>query len=482
MKKELIKRFAAVVYFLCLLVGVFSASGWDIADDWKSGELWKLQRKKDIKENVVNKEVDQNTTSVYTEGVTFGDIIANEILITWKAADQEPESKPDEQTKPTPATTSTTTKEPTKNNRKEEKTEPKLTALQRVSLELFNRGDNGDMDKKELAEKMAEYCSQLDELTGSKRIKVRLPSSGSEMKMEAWQWETPNGLARLLAAISFPKASKGKVRQIRNDDEGAEFKPKDEKKKGRAEYIRLLLAANRDDLERGGAGDKVTKKDLKSFVVHEEDGTVWIKDIPMVDQGGKGYCVPATVARVFALYGMDGVDMYTMAAICNTRTSGGTSLGEMEEGLKKIGHRYHVKIKSLGGVMEHQSFIKDYNSAAKKKDLPELPGEEHWWDGIDPATWVAVRAKKKADVSRWLASLRSCIDAGIPVLWSVFASNMYTGDGGDLGGPHVRLIIGYNEKKGTIVYSDSWGASAARRIMKTAEAFSITSSTYFVKP
>lgn len=482
MNKELIKRYASVVYALCLSVGGLSASAWDIADDWKSGELWKLPRKETIKDNVDNKEVDQDTTSVRAQGVTFGDMVANEILLTWKEAEQETETKPDEQPKTPTETSSATTKKTPKKNDKEKKPETKPTALQRVSLELFNRGDNGDMDKKELAKNVAEYCSQLDELTGVKKKKVRLPGTGSEMKMEAWQWETPNGIARLLAAISFPKTSKGSVRQVRNDN-GETEKPKEGKKRGRAEYIRLLLAANSDDLESGGAGDKVTKKDLRSFVVHEEDGTVWIKDIPMVNQGEKGYCVPATVARVFALYGMDSVDMYTMAAVCNTRTSGGTSPVEMTEGLKKIGHRYHVQIKALGGVMDNQSFIKDYNTAAKRKDLPELPGQESWWDGIDPATWVAVRAKKKSDVSRWLSSLRPCIDAGIPILWSVFASNMYTGDGGaDLGGPHMRLIIGYNEKKGTIVYSDSWGASAARRIMKTAEAFSITSSTYFVKP
>ena len=422
-------------------------------------------------------EVDETTTRIPpNSGVSFGDLSPNEVLLTWKAADAAEKNEADsEQGETKEKVDESEKKEGQKDDKKDTKALPKRRVLQRMSLDLYNRGDNGDMDKKEYAETMANYCQQLDELTGAKRSKVRMQGGNSSMKISAWQWGVENGVARLVAAISFPKKEKAAATQEDED------KNESSKKKGRTEYIRLVLAANQTDLETGGAGDKLAKKDLRSAVVHEEDGTVWIKGIPMVDQGSKGYCVPATVARVFSFYGMDGVDMHTLAAICNTKTEGGTSLGSMSEGLKKIGHRYHVKIKPLGGSMEHYKFIKDYNSAAKRKGLSELSGEDKWWDGIDPATWLAVRAKKKSDVSRWVSSWRPSIDAGIPILWSVFASGMYTDDG-DLGGPHMRLLIGYNEKKGTVVYSDSWGAGATRRTMKAAEAFSVTSSTNIIKP
>ncbi|MFR4224380.1 MAG: hypothetical protein ACLT38_12745 [Akkermansia sp.] len=39
-----------------------------------------------------------------------------------------------------------------------------------------------------------------------------------------------------------------------------------------------------------------------------------IQDIPMVDQGQKGYCVVATAARIFAYYGMDYVDQHELAS------------------------------------------------------------------------------------------------------------------------------------------------------------------------
>ena len=475
----MIRLFNKLGKIACLVLvtgGAVCLANWDIAEDWKSGELWKTERKSPLKEDVPHVEVDETTTRIPpNSGVSFGDLSPNEVLLTWKAADAEKNEADSGQDETQEKVDESGKKEGQKNDKKDGKEDSKKWALQRMVLELYNRGDNGDMDKKEYAETMTNYCQQLDELTGVKRSKVHLQGGNSSMKVSAWQWGMENGVVRLVAAISFPKKEKAAATQ--EDEE----KTEPSKKKGRTEYIRLMLAANQADLETGGVGDKLAKKDLKAAVVHEEDGTVWIKGIPMVDQGGKGYCVPATVARVFSFYGMDGVDMHTLAAICNTKTDGGTSLREMSEGLKKIGRRYHVKIKPLGGSMEHYKFIKDYNSAAKRKDLSELLGGEHWWDGIDPDTWLAVRAKKKWDVSRWVSSWRPCIDAGIPILWSVFASGMYTDDGG-LGGPHMRLLIGYNEKKGTVVYSDSWGAGAARRTMKAAEAFSVTSSTNIIKP
>lgn len=476
----MIRLFNNLGKIACLVLmtgGAVCLANWDLTEDWKSGELWKTERKTPLKEDIPHVEVDETTTRIPpNSGVSFGDLSPNEVLLTWKAADAAEKNEADsEQGETKEKVDESEKKEGQKDDKKDTKALPKRWVLQRMSLDLYNRGDNGDMDKKEYAETMANYCQQLDELTGAKRSKVRMQGGNSSMKISAWQWGVENGVARLVAAISFPKKEKAAATQEDED------KNESSKKKGRTEYIRLVLAANQTDLETGGAGDKLAKKDLRSAVVHEEDGTVWIKGIPMVDQGSKGYCVPATVARVFSFYGMDGVDMHTLAAICNTKTEGGTSLGSMSEGLKKIGHRYHVKIKPLGGSMEHYKFIKDYNSAAKRKGLSELSGEDKWWDGIDPATWLAVRAKKKSDVSRWVSSWRPSIDAGIPILWSVFASGMYTDDG-DLGGPHMRLLIGYNEKKGTVVYSDSWGAGATRRTMKAAEAFSVTSSTNIIKP
>lgn len=48
-------------------------------------------------------------------------------------------------------------------------------------------------------------------------------------------------------------------------------------------------------------------------------------------------------------------------------------------------------------------------------------------------------------------------------------------------GGHARLIIGYNLKKKTIIYTDSWGAMHARKTMPAADAMGMTMGRYIIK-
>ena len=47
----------------------------------------------------------------------------------------------------------------------------------------------------------------------------------------------------------------------------------------------------------GKVGDSAIKERIAKRVSREDNGDVYIKGIPMVDQGPKGYCVPATSSR-----------------------------------------------------------------------------------------------------------------------------------------------------------------------------------------
>ena len=59
------------------------------------------------------------------------------------------------------------------------------------------------------------------------------------------------------------------------------------------------------------------------MVAHEENGDVYVKDIPMVDQGPKGYCAPATFERAMRHAGV-AADMYLLATLATTG-GGGTN-------------------------------------------------------------------------------------------------------------------------------------------------------------
>ena len=46
----------------------------------------------------------------------------------------------------------------------------------------------------------------------------------------------------------------------------------------------------------------------------------------------------------------------------------------------------------------------------------------------------------------------------------------------------MRLIIGYNAKNHTIIYSDSWGAGHERKVMPADTAFAITNGMLVLTP
>lgn len=74
------------------------------------------------------------------------------------------------------------------------------------------------------------------------------------------------------------------------------------------EYLRLRLAPrNAQGIHAAAFQSRpaaVRVSQLPANVTTNEDGDVFIPGIPMVDQGPKGYCVVASVQRLFEYYGI----------------------------------------------------------------------------------------------------------------------------------------------------------------------------------
>ena len=81
-------------------------------------------------------------------------------------------------------------------------------------------------------------------------------------------------------------------------------------------------------------------------IVPRANGDVWLGDVPMVDQGQKGYCVVASTERVMRYYGSD-VDANELAQVANSSASGGTSLGSMRDAMKKLTARLKIRTREL---------------------------------------------------------------------------------------------------------------------------------------
>lgn len=334
--------------------------------------------------------------------------------------------------------------------------EGKPTSLQAM---LYNKGDDGPIDSEDFNNTVNEAKAALDTLLGARGKLRRTGKNDSAVKLKSWEWKWDGGIIRLETSSSGKKES----------FEG--------------EFIRLNMAATAKALNAGGARDSVRKSALRGSITTEEDGTVWLKGVPMVDQGMKGYCMPATLARIFAFYGMDKVDQHALAAVCDSNAGGGTTSYAMERAMQDVCKKFHTKFIVLEDfISTHKSIIEPYNKLAKRADKPTVSFQSDIFGTADAELLRKARAGKNSQVNKWLKDIKKSIDGGSPVIWLVMVG-IYQEEIPlpQTRGGHARLIIGYNLKNKTIIYTDSWGAEHARKTMPAADAIGMTMGRYIIR-
>jgi hypothetical protein len=213
---------------------------------------------------------------------------------------------------------------------------------------------------------------------------------------------------------------------------------------GKYAALRIMPAERAD---RAGRIEKLKGNELKqrmaSCVEKRENGDVLINNIPMIDQGPKGYCSPATWERYLRYIGIP-ADMYLLALAANTGIGGGTYSQAMDG--------------ATGDLLSAHGRDKEY-----------------------------VRGALTAE------NISEYIDAGLPIMWRLISTPDFqkearvntarrngktlkkkkndSGQAEDTGsGGHICLIIGYNKQTGEIAISDSWGPRFTERWVKASTA------------
>ena len=281
--------------------------------------------------------------------------------------------------------------------------------LLQVALILGNKGDSAKGTKESavknaLGKEVKELRKAINDVLG-KSEKGQLSLSGKNVRVDWWKCGD--------SAVVL-------------DAESGEFI-----------ILRFMsIATFEAGVSRKEARQKVQAANLLKNIDKKENGDVYLMNIPMVDQGPKGYCAPASLERVFLYLGIQGVDMHRIADDAKTGVGGGTSSEELEKIAQKWGRRY--------GVSTHTASFK-------------------------------------------FRSIQKAIDEGLPMIWTMWSSNPYT-ERANLNtharqtmtteqwlktlkkqkkikdvreGPHICLVIGYNATTNEIAVSNSWGNSAA---------------------
>jgi len=346
--------------------------------------------------------------------------------------------------------------------------------LAEARLLYFNRGDSSALREDQFQGLIAGITAELRSLTG-RQPADRGRDSGNAVKAEGRVWETDR--TRYLLEWSATKGSHAKAVPFR------------------AEFIRLTVRPSAAAPLAIGAVP-VTSRDLvKQFVGRDHvervtGGYVKLKDLPMVDQGEKGYCVVASVERVLRYYGAT-VDQHELAQIANSDATGGTSTEAMLASLKRLTARLGVTVRSLyeWNVRDFLKMLDDYNRATKRGKLaPEVAISGHMIDAdacfaqMKPEIYREVRMKSSADFGRFKRDIQRNIDEGIPLLWSVRLGIVREKELSQASGGHMRIIIGYNTATNEILYSDSWGMGHEEKRMPIDDAWTITNGLSSLQP
>jgi hypothetical protein len=235
----------------------------------------------------------------------------------------------------------------------------------------------------------------------------------------------------------------------------------------RGEYVTLRIVPS-EGLDESGI-ERVHRKDLletlSSRIERRPNGDVIITDIPMVDQGPKGYCVPATWERVLRYTGIP-ADMYILAMAGNTQVGGGTSTAGIMDGARQLVQRYGRRINSERGKLSIRNIARSID-----KGIPLM------WTMFSTQEFNDIansRTKQRAAVTDWEVWKNETLSGA-----RKNARNMKP----DRDSAHVCMIIGYNADTGEIAVSDSWGPTYAERWVLVEEAEAVSQGeTMFIQP
>ena len=350
--------------------------------------------------------------------------------------------------------------------------------ISRVELSLYNRGDAGIavMDVPALKEEIAAVAKKLAPATAKANPEKTTLRNGGVQYRRRFDSADPTG--ELVWGLSAADSNKNRA----------------------VEYLRLTLVPKGTvKAKRGSAAKKPAgvagKAKIKDNVAKSPNGDVFIDNVPMVDQGQKGYCVAAVSERVLRYYGNQ-IDEHEIAQQAGTQAQGGTSVAAMKEAVTVVGEKNGLGFQSIvsmsAGVGDLEDEIVRYNKAAKAEKKPELSLAQftrgnmiyvsEMREAMDKKVIYRMR-QKDARLKKFSSGIRQQVNAGIPVFWGVTLGIFpERGVNPQSVGGHMRLIIGYNDKKKEILYTDTWGEGHELKRMPEDWAFAITHDAFFLKP
>lgn len=205
--------------------------------------------------------------------------------------------------------------------------------------------------------------------------------------------------------------------------------------------------------------DAELRAQLKMRVLRRNNGDVIVTGIPMISQGNKGYCVPATWARFLRYMGIP-ADEYVLANAGQTLKGGGTSVDQIlaattalanqnRRSIRKLCNQ--VTISTVAGyvddglpLMWKMYSIGPFEGCGRSSDRMDGQSPEEWKKALKPER----KAAKKLQP--------------------------------DPSSRHMCMIIGYNARTDEIATSDSWGLEHAEKWYTLEEVQAVSAGELYL--
>jgi hypothetical protein len=230
------------------------------------------------------------------------------------------------------------------------------------------------------------------------------------------------------------------------------------------EYVTLQIEPTASADEGGKVErslDSSVRDRIRENLQKRDNGDVVVGDLPMVDQGPKGYCVPATFERCMRHVDVP-ADMYLLAMVGDTGLGGSTSLAELVSAVQRDVRRKGRSVKTFSGKVK-ASLVARYID-----------------DGI-PVIWSMNSTPAFNDIANKRTAARRAVKD-----WDEWAKQVKKEQRGsrdlskDDSNSHVTMIIGYNKDTDEIAISDSWGNAYRERWIGEKEAQEVSEGSFVV--
>lgn len=342
------------------------------------------------------------------------------------------------------------------------------------TVSYFNRGDSDRaLNEPDFQQLVRELSSTLSQRLGTHPMPLNHTSNRAGVRDGGQVWQLGTHRFELTFSHTPPRREGGRNVPFR------------------AEYVQLIVSTFRPGDIPAHANTRVNVYEVRANVQRDpQTGDVWIANVPMVDQGPKGYCAAATAERVMRYFGQD-VDQHQIAQIANTTSGGGTSFDDFKTALQAIARQYNYSFNTHidWSFRDFQQKLDHYNRVARSKGEPLVEIRRGQpvnitmlYGSMRPDTLVESRQRRRADFNRFEERVRRYVDGGCPLIWGVMLGVVPERGIPQTAGGHLRLIIGYNTQTREILFSDSWGRGHELKRMGIEEAFAITTALYSLEP